>query len=387
MLTTFFGLDGYVLDDGLGTPKYRIMLYETGQRDDPMCPDDIEYAELVELVQQGGEGSFEEQLAELQEQDPAAYKRELQYGSDPENPGKLLINDRWTSRSGIGLLTQPWLRVMDKTYPLSSAEYQSGAARWEESPRLKTTPESATGEAIRLLEQIGAEGWIPSGIVFSIDDNGFIVPADDAAAYRVVCVPMVNQTEVLWHGLSPDGGVVDQEDEAIPLEMQAEMPAEEYAPTWAQPSLYMDINDDGLQKLYWASNFTVTDVHENPAESLKPLADVVNAAVEEMMIRMQVYNPPVIHDAGSIDDSPRNEEGISTRLSIDQIEFGLTRVPVKDSVGSYQLVPSWDFIGTVEGWNEQTGDFELLPRPYTGDKGVLLTLDARDLSVIDRSRA
>ena len=88
---------------------------------------------------------------------------------------------------------------------------------------------------------------------------------------------------------------------------------------------------------------------------------------------------------------PKNDDIITTKINVNKIVFGGTKIIDKDHPGQYLFVPTWDFFGTV------TSKY----KPGTGDQGQLdennefsyydygysiMTINAIDGSIIDRSQ-
>lgn len=78
-----------------------------------------------------------------------------------------------------------------------------------------------------------------------------------------------------------------------------------------------------------------------------------------------------IANASQADDEP-----MKTKITVDQVVLGYTRISEKDSFHTGLLVPVWDFIGTVEVTDGKETGIE---------KKSILTINAIDGSVINRT--
>lgn len=373
VLEAMFGRGNYNIDDGLEGLRYRKQLYESGKKDDPMCPDDEYYAEILRTIEAGGEGNQEERLEKTKAEDPGLYAQLIENLENPELPGELLINEKWVSDDSSNGF--PWLVTTNNTYPQAWIEYETERSAVGSSAG-PVSAQDAQEQTEDLLRQIGASEWQVSSMVFPIDEFGFITDDHDCSAYRVICTRQIGTDEVLYHYLDTKGEVSTMENVSSEEDSSIDRP---YAPGWAYPSLYVDVDAEGIRKLFWGSDFMVTDTVEKNVKDLPTLQDAVNKAVDEIKIRVYQYNPFAEENEG-------DSKNISTQIDVDNIIFGLTRVQMKDQVGEFQLVPSWDFIGSVKAWNPETNQFETIPSISNGADRSLLTLNALDLSVIDRSR-
>ena len=73
------------------------------------------------------------------------------------------------------------------------------------------------------------------------------------------------------------------------------------------------------------------------------------------------------------------EDDYQTKVVVDRIVFGYTRLDFKDDMYRYKLVPVWDFFGTY--YHYRDGELTV---SHTEDYNSLLTINAMDGTVIDR---
>ena len=76
-----------------------------------------------------------------------------------------------------------------------------------------------------------------------------------------------------------------------------------------------------------------------------------------------------------------NTNLVGIDITVDHIEFGLTRITEQDKRDSGLLVPAWDFFGTMIYINEQDGQ----TKEYKDGPIPILTVNAVDGSIINRS--
>ena len=71
-------------------------------------------------------------------------------------------------------------------------------------------------------------------------------------------------------------------------------------------------------------------------------------------------------------------------IYVDSVEFNLMMTMERDDVGSYIMVPVWDFIGDVT-YDQEV--FTIEGKPYYGEENVaILTINAIDGTIIDREQ-
>lgn len=71
-------------------------------------------------------------------------------------------------------------------------------------------------------------------------------------------------------------------------------------------------------------------------------------------------------------------------ININRVEFNLMMTLEKDDIGSYIMIPVWDFIGDID-YDQEV--FTIEGKPYYGEQDVaILTINAIDGTVIDREQ-
>ena len=129
---------------------------------------------------------------------------------------------------------------------------------------------------------------------------------------------------------------------------------------WPVETIEIRVNDNGIAGFFFEAPTKITEtVVENA--SLKSF-DEIKGIFEKMV---------AIANASQADDEPRE-----TKITVDQVVLGYTRISEKDSFHTGLLVPVWDFMGTVEVTDGKETGIE---------KKSILTINAIDGSVINRT--
>ena len=129
---------------------------------------------------------------------------------------------------------------------------------------------------------------------------------------------------------------------------------------WPVETIEIRVNDNGIAGFFFEAPTKITEtVVENA--SLKSF-DEIKGIFEKMV---------AIANASQADDEP-----MKTKITVDQVVLGYTRISEKDSFHTGLLVPVWDFIGTVEVTDGKETGIE---------KKSILTINAIDGSVINRT--
>ncbi len=148
-----------------------------------------------------------------------------------------------------------------------------------------------------------------------------------------------------------------------------------YSAVYDYERLFMLINDDGVIELFWNSPMTDAGLVSDNA-TIKSFHDAMNTFQQQFMI----------HYAQN-DTSKGN-----TTYSINRITLGLMRVKIKDQDDLYQMVPVWDFFGTINPKptidRNQVWDSPAAADALLSDRTMrsLLTVNAIDGSIIDRKQ-
>ncbi len=138
---------------------------------------------------------------------------------------------------------------------------------------------------------------------------------------------------------------------------------------WSYEDMTIAIDDSGVAYMEWHSPYSVTGTVTENSNVL---------SFQEVMGVFDTMAPVVNAWDGLAEGSP-NLTGVE--ITIDRIQFGLTRVTEQNKRNSGLLVPAWDFFGTMTYITEQDGQV----KKYDDGPIPLLTVNAIDGSVINRS--
>ena len=138
---------------------------------------------------------------------------------------------------------------------------------------------------------------------------------------------------------------------------------------WSYEDVAIGVDDSGVVYMDWTSPYKVTGIVTENANVL---------SFREVMSVFETMAPVVNAWDGLSDDNP-NLTGVE--ITINRVQFGLTRVTEQNKRNSGLLVPCWDFFGTLTHVSEANG------KTQRSDDGPipLLTINAIDGSVINRS--
>jgi hypothetical protein len=138
---------------------------------------------------------------------------------------------------------------------------------------------------------------------------------------------------------------------------------------WAYEDMTFAIDDTGIVGFSWRSpyNMAGTVTENSNLLSFNEITNVFNT----MSLAVNAWD-------GLAQGNP-NLVGID--ITVDHIEFGLTRVTEQDKRDSGLLVPAWDFFGTMTYINQTDGQ----TKEYKDGPIPILTVNAIDGSIINRS--
>lgn len=382
ILPVFFGEKKYQIDDGLLVAKQQIDLYEAGKFDDPMCPLPEYYEELKETVAKGGQGNLEQRMEDMKVNDPAQYQMELEAVSNPSGDG-FLINEKWTeidTKSGFPYVMA--INVNPKTVEVDLVTERSTSmfdetAEIDSKDILNVSEEEAVTIAESFIKSIGLDEYHYSGVIFKCNKFEMVTTNDnEAVQYRIQLVPSIGNLDINYHWFGTSGNTLPSEFENVVSEEGLQN--QEYAPTWIHNGVSVFVDNEGVRSAFLFSPFKIERSENIKNDELLSFEQVVNNGIEAMMVRRsQAYN-----EHGDV--LLPNEDSINKKVHVKQIKFGLCRIPVKDNLNEYELVPAWDFIGISEIYNTENKAFESQFNIYTGDRVCLITVNALDGSIIDR---
>ena len=128
-----------------------------------------------------------------------------------------------------------------------------------------------------------------------------------------------------------------------------------YERYWRDEQLQLTTGDYGIQICEWISSCV-------PGEAVRAEQALPFERIQELFRR----------DIGYVADYDATYGERTLDMKVDQIQLGYKRVPVKDHVGSYEVVPVWTFSGAYYVNGSKTAEYS----------GVLLVLNAIDGSIV-----
>lgn len=138
---------------------------------------------------------------------------------------------------------------------------------------------------------------------------------------------------------------------------------------WAYEDMTFALDDTGIVGFSWRSPYNMAGmVTEN--SNLLSFNEITNV-FNTMSLAVNAWD--------GLAQGNTNLVGID--ITVDHIEFGLTRITEQDKRDSGLLVPAWDFFGTMTYINEQDGQ----TKEYKDGPIPILTVNAVDGSIINRS--
>lgn len=225
-------------------------------------------------------------------------------------------------------------------------------------PDLKITREDAVKTANELVTALGlsdlvcvsAEKLVGGGSDRTADQNAYLNPRRCVWFLRYArSVNGMPVTYTVWDCMK-----VEQDAQSAP---------------WAYEDMTIAIDDSGVVYLEWRSPYNVTGTVTENSNVL---------SFQQVMGVFDTMAPVVNAWDGLAEGSP-NLTGVE--ITIDRIQFGLTRVTEQNKRNSGLLVPCWDFFGTMTYIVEQDGK----TKKYDDGPIPLLTVNAIDGSIINRS--
>ena len=138
---------------------------------------------------------------------------------------------------------------------------------------------------------------------------------------------------------------------------------------WGYEDMTFAIDDSGIVGFAWRSPYTVTGTVTTDSNVLS-FVDCMNI-FDSMSLAVNAWD-------GYANNNP-NLTGVE--INVNLIQFGLDRVTEQNKRDSGLLVPVWDFFGTLTSIKEVNGQ----PEKMTVDSGPILTINAIDGSIINRS--
>ena len=254
-------------------------------------------------------------------------------------------NNRWLTGSSVA----HYYRGDSDTYASGILASREEIARDYPDFDLSTLPDLAITEqeAAELGDELVDTLHIPGMSLWSArelyDAASLVFPDRD---FPVRCRWVLQYTRVV------DGVPITYTDDTLVFTIQDD---NTFQFPWMYETLTLYIGDDGIEELRWEAPYELTEtVTEDSA--LLPFEDVMD--IFEKMYVVQ-------------------NDGQAKDVTVSDICLGYARVLKQDETGVGLLVPAWDFFGTVSYEDSKA---------YAQPNASLLTINAVDGSIIDRSR-
>lgn len=212
-------------------------------------------------------------------------------------------------------------------------------------------------DAINSLHELGINNMQLAGVSaisngIEISDHHEMLNDDD----------MQNSCFVLHFTPDISGMPTTYANEMVGIDDDSEL---NYAPVYEKEYIEIYVDTSGIIRFIWQSPSEVIEVENSNVQTIS-LDEIKNIFLNQI----------TISEAWTYSDSKKN-------IYIDRIEYGMTRVAIKDMNSEYRYVPSWTFFGYEE----------LIMHTSSGEKKIkvklpfasYLTINAIDGSIIDRS--
>lgn len=380
--------------------------------DNGWCADEI-VKETVEWKLTDPEDTEESGTAVYDEETEAAVKGEIQ--EDGENTEESADGERenqYVSQGLYGMVDirntfAPWADEGTSTYICSiqntsipgyldsyfnfKRRYRSDYGRiYEESEKqdvdTKVSRKEMRKAADALVEQLGltdmvfakAEPLYVWGVDTSLYGSHFLNKSkawsfsytrkvDDALLNCVPNVLMCSENLLYFVNMMYSGNYIDEETQN---ELYTQCDGRQV--DWEQESFTIVFDDEGLVELNWHNPCTVENVSNENAFLLpfSEITQIFERSLPEQMLFEIFY-----------------KAGIPVKAEITEVKLGYMRFCENGNTEEAQLIPVWDFTGTIDSLNaEELGMEDLWLEEYFGRNDSLLTINATDGTIISRGK-
>jgi len=141
---------------------------------------------------------------------------------------------------------------------------------------------------------------------------------------------------------------------------------------WKTEHFYIETRDGSIVRVEWINPSTISNIDNDNVKTLSW------DTIQSIFLKQMDYllSPTPIAESDASEGSVFHKE---TTIYIQRIEFGLTKILIRNSVDSYKLIPTWCFIGYDYNWMQDNA-------LHTGNEICFLTINAMDGSIIDRGQ-
>ena len=152
----------------------------------------------------------------------------------------------------------------------------------------------------------------------------------------------------------------------------------DYGPRYGNEELGITIEKDGVIRFSWTNMPQITKV-ENDNVAILPLEQVMDIFNKQMSIQ---YNVIGLFDYD--ENEPDYDELLNSitdaRININSIKLKMVRIPVKNQIGEYRMIPAWVFKGNKFFLREGSPNYEDVSDRL--DTECFLIINAIDGSII-----
>lgn len=232
---------------------------------------------------------------------------------------------------------------------INGNEYWADGGLDQQAANLSTSPEEALVLAEQFLEQLGLTDVSP--VLCRVGSAYTSGDVKGSEGYVVACERYIENIPVTYNLRAKEGGSIN----SIP----------DYSQQFNKEKITITLDDTGITTFKWENPICYTV--KNSSVALLSLETMLDSLVQGI-----TYQYAWIGDFSGVEESADD-----VAVVISQIKLGFAVIPEKDHIGSYMLVPAWDFFGTETlHWAEETSTV-----PY--DERSFVTINAIDGSIID----
>lgn len=234
----------------------------------------------------------------------------------------------------------------------------TGIESIESIPDVTITLEQAKAQAEALISALGVENltcysadkMYGGSFDMTVDQSEYINPRKCVWFLRYTrSVDNVPTTYTVWDCIK-----VEEDTQSAP---------------WAYEDMTFAIDDTGIVGFNWRSPYAVADTVTENSNLIS--FDEVTDVFETMSLVVNAWDGIAAY----------NPNLTAVDITVDHIEFGLTRITEENKRDSGLLVPAWDFFGTLTQIHEVDGE----TKKYDDGPIPILTINAIDGSIINRS--
>ena len=234
----------------------------------------------------------------------------------------------------------------------------TGIESIESIPDVTITLEQAKAQAEALISALGVENLVcySAGKMYggspdmTVDQSQYINPRKCVWFLRYTrSVNNVPATYTVWDCIK-----VEEDTQSAP---------------WAYEDMTFAIDDTGIVGFNWRSPYAVADTVTENSNLIS--FDEVTDIFETMSLVVNAWDGIAAY----------NPNLTAVDITVDHIEFGLTRITEENKRDSGLLVPAWDFFGTLTQIHEVDGEI----KKYDDGPIPILTINAIDGSIINRN--